>query len=271
MTHPTRLGAPGDLCFAPMVRPLGRDERFSLLTDTSGGNAVRLRERALDAALIGMIEYARDSSDWRILPGAAAAGGPDTVVIHFRAGLHTIRTLAVHPAHATEIVLARILLAEEFDVAPAIVPAVEDLDGMLRKADAALLVGDAAFHEASRHPNRLDLAELWRDVTGFPLVHGVWCAREGGVGADEVRAIAAAAEEGAARRAEFAASPEVQIHLDAFLYAWDDDVRGGFAEFLRYAYYHGVLPDVPELHLFGADDEAPETESGPAGSVPPAV
>ena len=74
MTHPTRLGAPGDLCFAPMVRPLGRDERFSLLTDTSGANAVRLRERALDAALIGMIEYARDSSDWRILPGAAAAG-----------------------------------------------------------------------------------------------------------------------------------------------------------------------------------------------------
>lgn len=270
MTHRTRLGVPHDLCFAPLVRPLGRDERFTLVADASGANAVRLRERELDAALIGMVEYARDSSDWKILPGIAAAGGLDTVVIHFREGLHTVRTLAVHPAHVTEIVLARILLAEEFDVAPAIVPAEEDLGGMLRRADAALLVGDAAFREASRHPNRLDLAELWRDVTGFPLVHAVWCAREAGVTPAEARAIAAAGEDGAARREEFGASPEEQIHLDTFLYAWDDDVRAGFAEFLRYAYYHGILPDVPELHLFGAEEE-PDAASDPPDAAPPSV
>jgi hypothetical protein len=25
------------------------------------------------------------------------------------------------------------------------------------------------------------------------------------------------------------------------------------AEFLRYAYYHGVIPDVPELNILGAE------------------
>lgn len=266
MTQIPRLGVPPDLFCAPLVRPLQRDERFRLVTDAMGANGVRLRERELEAALIGMIDYARDSSEYRILSGPVVAGGSDAVVLHFREGLHTIRTLAVHPAHTAEIVLARILLAEEFDAEPALVPAEQDLASMLRKADAALLVGDPAFRESARHPNRLDLADLWRDLTGLPFTHAVWCTRENALTAEHAGSIVRAARQGAAAREEAAPDPESQIHLDGFLYAWDEEIRAGVAEFLRYAYYHGVIPDVPELNILGA-----ETGDGDSPGAPDAV
>jgi hypothetical protein len=31
---------------------------------------------------------------------------------------------------------------------------------------------------------------------------------------------------------------------------FDDDVRSGLEEFLRYSFYHGVLPDIPDIEMF---------------------
>jgi hypothetical protein len=39
-------------------------------------------------------------------------------------------------------------------------------------------------------------------------------------------------------------------------YGLPEDAREGVSEFLRYAFYHGILPDVPDLRFFGEDDVA---------------
>jgi hypothetical protein len=39
-------------------------------------------------------------------------------------------------------------------------------------------------------------------------------------------------------------------------YGLPEDAREGVREFLRYAFYHGILPDVPDLRFFGEDDVA---------------
>jgi chorismate dehydratase len=59
-----------------------------------------------------------------------------------------------------------------------------DLDSMLDKADAAIVIGDPALFALEESSNRFertgeelvyhDLAQEWRSVTGLPFVSAVW-------------------------------------------------------------------------------------------------
>jgi chorismate dehydratase len=65
-------------------------------------------------------------------------------------------------------------------------PAVADLDTMLERADAAILIGDPALLALEERANRFersgvelvyhDLAEEWHTLTGLPFVSAVWGA-----------------------------------------------------------------------------------------------
>jgi predicted solute-binding protein len=48
-------------------------------------------------------------------------------------------------------------------------------------------------------------------------------------------------------------------YLSGFSYGLAEEEQQGFAEFVRYAYYHGILPDVPDLNFF--EGSAPPTQS----------
>jgi chorismate dehydratase len=64
-----------------------------------------------------------------------------------------------------------------------------DLDAMLDRADAAILIGDPALMALEERANRFertgeelvyhDLAEEWRKLTGLPFVSAVWAAAAG--------------------------------------------------------------------------------------------
>ena len=53
-----------------------------------------------------------------------------------------------------------------------------DIEQMLDKADAALIVGDEALTIYQKNRNRLDLNEEWADLTGLPFVYSFWAGRE---------------------------------------------------------------------------------------------
>jgi chorismate dehydratase len=254
----------------PLSRGLAEENRFVVHVDATTRNAIKLREHRLDAAFLSPVDYARESSLYNIVPGIAVSSrsGNDTVVLHFRERLHTIKRLAVDPSSASEIILARILLAERFDVEPAIVPVVGSLEDMLAKGDAALLVGDMALGASSSHPNKLDLIEEWTDMSELPYVHGFWCGREHALSTEDVRKMQQSRDRGveeledisaeALARPSFPFPPGTLLrHLQAFRYEFTDDVRDALHEFLRYAYYYGVLPDVADLHYYSAEDTNP--------------
>ena len=64
-----------------------------------------------------------------------------------------------------------------------------DLDGMLDRADAAIVIGDPALFALEEQANRFertheelvyhDLAEEWYTLTGLPFVSAVWSAAPG--------------------------------------------------------------------------------------------
>ncbi len=273
MSVPKRLGISSHLYCAPLTRALQGDAGFEIVDDATSWNAIQLREQMLDAAFLSPIDYAREGSVYSILPGIAVSTkqATETVALHFRDGIRGISTLAVDPSSTSEIILATILLGEEFDVRPKIIPSSGSLDAMLQKAEAALLVGNAALMEPAAHRNKLDLIEMWNDMTDLPYVHGIWCCRERYLTADHVARIRTSKDQGLAALPEIGdelsaasggrpSSKSITQYLQSFSYDFPESVQDGMNEFLRYAYYHGVLPDVPELHFYGTDLDEKQPE-----------
>ncbi|MBM2841018.1 MAG: mqnA [Bacteroidetes bacterium] len=267
MSKQKRLGIPPHLYCTPLLSGLEASGKFLIAVDVDTRNAINLRHCELDGAFLSPIDYARESSQYCIIPNVAVSSRTPTgtVVLHFKEGLHTIKTLAVHPTSTSEVVLASILLSEQFDVRPQIVPSMGTLEQMLQSADAALLVGNAALEQAHDHRNNVDLVEEWFDMTGLPYVHGFWCLREGDIERDDIvsiqrtcersiKSLAEIAKAETAKRGSRFSSTVLEEYLERFSFVLADAEQGALMEFFRYAYYHGVLPDVADLHFYPFDN-----------------
>jgi chorismate dehydratase len=100
--------------------------------------------------------------------------------------LKSVRTVAADAASRSSTAYAHILFEHFHHTHPTFVEHAADPLAMLAANDAALLIGDPALlaREASSaidaaHPSLLwlDLATLWRELTGLPWVAAVWAVR----------------------------------------------------------------------------------------------
>jgi len=144
------------------------------------------------------------------------------------------------------------------------IPMMPSLEAMLAKADAALIVNFSPSPEPASREFSIDLVEEWSDMTGLPYVHGFWVAREEDLDSGRVEALVEAKRRGIEAMEEtilsvaldaHASEEAVREYFGSFNYDFGQDQTDSLAEFFSYAYYHGVLGDVPELNFF----EAPPT------------
>ncbi len=231
---------------------------FELVESHQAGTAdlaLRLRKGELDAAYLSPVDYAREYARWRIIPsvGVSSEKESSTIVLLFREGLKRIGSIAADPSTASEIVLAHLVFAEKYGSAPAIVPMTAPPDESLRKADAALLVGDPALG-ASGATNKLDLVDEWFDITGLPYVHGFWVSPPDVLTPSELELIIESGVKGASHPGADAQIPGAGGH---FRYELDDERRSAPAEFYRMAYYHGILKDIPDLNVHPLGNQTP--------------
>ncbi len=145
------------------------------------------------AADIGLVPIATLASapGLRILPGCtiASKGKVRSLLLVRRANreLKALRNVAADTASRTTIAYARILFQKWGNAGVDFVPMAADLDAMLERADAAIVIGDPALMALEERENRLertgeelvyhDLAEEWRKLTGLPFVSAVWSLR----------------------------------------------------------------------------------------------
>ena len=68
------------------------------------------------------------------------------------------------------------------------VPMAPDPDEMLRRCDAALLIGDTALFldHAARGLTKVDLGEAWTGLTRLPFVWAFWAGRPKVLTSDDV-------------------------------------------------------------------------------------
>jgi chorismate dehydratase len=148
------------------------------------------RRLAAGTADIGLIPIAAlaTTPGLAILPGCtiASKGRVRSLLLVRRAAqpIEALCSVAADTASRTTIAHARILFHKWGNPTVPFVPMAADLDSMLARADAAIVIGDPALLALEERANRfertgeelvyLDLAEEWRALTGLPFVSAVW-------------------------------------------------------------------------------------------------
>jgi chorismate dehydratase len=205
----------------------------------------------------------------RVLPGCTIASKHRVrsllLVRRAHQPLEKLRTVAADSASRTTIAHARILFHHWGNTSLEYVPMPGDLDRMLDRADAAIVIGDPALLALEEQANREgrtaeplvyhDLAEEWRKLTGLPFVSAVWGLSDGLRGASEERIskdLIQSRDHGlqnvAALAAEWAKRMPMAEHLiysyftSNIHYVLDDECIEGMRCFFRKAAELRILP-----------------------------
>jgi len=240
-----RIGAVGYLNARPLTWALDRDPgRWAIRYDLPAVCASLLQAGEVDLGLTPSIEYLYDPR-YRFVPGIGigSRGAVTSVAIFTTRPMAEVTTIALDTSSRTSVALTRVLCHDWFKIAPAFVPQGPSLEAMTAAHDAALLIGDPAL-EADAEAlglTKIDLGEAWLAMTGLPFVYAAWTGRAGAVGADDVRSLQAARDEGLAN-----------IPAIALEYAPDDPARAARAAiYLRDNVRYGLgSEEVAGLQLF---------------------
>jgi len=233
----------------PLARGLERDAaagEIELFRLSPAAVADQLAAGRIDVGLLPSIELARIPG-LELLPGCAIAATHEvrSVLLVSRVPVAEIRTLALDENSRTSAALVRIVLAERYGIHPETREEAPDLDAMLARADAALVIGDPALRVDRERYVVLDLAGEWLELTGLPFVFALWAARAE-VATPELaarfqRSLAAGLAELDAVVAEAAAETGLApaVLLDYYQrnlsFTLGPEERAGLAEFLRRA------------------------------------
>jgi len=176
--HPLRVCAVSFLNTAPLTWGLEKHPQPDLLLSTAIPSicADRLRSGQADIGLVPVAEIARQNLT--VLPGMgiAAEGPVRSILLFARKPWAEVRSVAGDLSSRTSVVLAQIILRERYGVTVEMTPEPPDLESMLSRHDAALIIGDPALRlDPTVLPYPwLDLAEEWTLHTGLPMVFATW-------------------------------------------------------------------------------------------------
>lgn len=243
------------------------------------GAPVELNRLFLDGGLditpISSIEFARHARECVVLPdlSISADGRVASILLFSRVPFDRVRSVALTSESATSVVLTKIILQELYGLRPAYTRHRPDLPEMLARADAALLIGDAALLAAAAvgagaYPGLhvLDLGEAWQALTGEVMVYALWVLRREFAerNPEGVRLVARLLQESQAyawsRPDELVAegirrrglpAPMVADYFRTIRHAFGPRYRRGLETYLRYAHRLGELDEVPELKVWG--------------------
>jgi chorismate dehydratase len=229
--------------------------------------AQRLAAGTADIGLIPIAALAT-TPGLRILPGCtiASKGRVRSLLLVRRANqpLETLRSVAADTASRTTVAYTRILFHKWKNPTVPFLPMAADLDSMLDKADAAIVIGDPALFALEERSNRFertseelvyhDLAHEWKTLTGLPFVSAVWGVAQGSpldesIAADFIQSRIHGLENIEALATEWSAKlPISESTIRTYLannihYVLDEECIEGMRGFFRIAAETGVLPN----------------------------
>jgi len=229
--------------------------------------ADRLAAGTADIGLVPIASLAT-TPGLHILPGCTIASKERVrsllLVRRANKSLANLQSVAADVASRTTLAYARILFHRWGNPEVPFVPMAADLDGMLDRADAAIIIGDPALMALEERANRFertgeelvyhDLAEEWRKLMGLPFVSAVWGAAHGSllderVAEDLIRSrdhglknIDALAAEWK-RRIPLSEETIRKYLTENIHYVLDEECVEGMNGFFRMAAEAGVLPE----------------------------
>jgi chorismate dehydratase len=243
-------------------------DRFEVVPSSPALCADQLSKGEVDIGLIPSIEFQR-IPDLSIIPGIAIAcmRKVRSILLIKLKGLKKISSVALDTSSRTSVALTKILLAQKLGIRPEFVPHPPDPPGMLKRCNAALLIGDAALKVRLEDYDTLDLSEEWAAWQQKPFVFAFWACRNDAILPDDLSAIFHEAKNiGLAARGEiasvFAKSLKLsKPFLEDYLYQNIDFDMGpehlaGLETFYRLAYVEQLIPELRSLQFVSGSQTA---------------
>jgi len=242
--------------------------KVEIILDTAPARSAELlTQDRVDAALVPVIAY--QFIDGAHLIPDVCVGAKKRVqsvcLVTKGQDLADVKTVSLDVSSRTSVVLTKIIFREFLGFEPEYRDAEPDVAAMLSESDCALIIGDPALSIAddlselgavatgsntpSLHIRKFDLANLWRQYTGFGFVFAMWMTRRDKVQID----FAAARYEGLAHIDEIVSNYESEIPLsrqelkeylsENISYSVDDSMRQGMKLYFSLVKKNGLLTE----------------------------
>jgi chorismate dehydratase len=268
-----RISAISFLNTAPLMWDFEHGEAgkdFSIEYTIPSACAAALAANEADIGIIPAFTYAQIPG-LVILPNIAIASKDRvrSILLISRKPMEEIKTVAADTSSRTSVALTQVLFTKFFGGPRELTPHPPQLQEMLRKYDAALLIGDSALQvppDADYH--LYDLAHLWRKRTGLPFVFAVWAVRLDALNRKpdglniakvfqqsrdhglEPQSLSIIAKEWAPRLG--LSEADIRSYLTENIhYYLDRENHAGLKLFLQYSQEISLIPSMPELRFLG--------------------
>ncbi len=223
----------------------------------------------MDIGLIPSIEYQR-IPNLQIIPDISISSLAEvrSILLIKPRGRQTIKSVALDASSRTSVALGKVLLQAKMGIQPEYVPHPPDLTAMLKRCDAALLIGDPALKVKIEEYDVMDLAGEWFQWQKKPFVCAFWACRAGVQFPAELNSIFLKAKDwGLERRDEIAAVYSRSLDLPkSFLenylrnnidFNLGSEHIEGLRRFYQLANQERIIPELSPLRFIAIEENVP--------------
>lgn len=264
MDVPFRLAASSYLNSAPLIWSfLNGSHRGSVdFVEAVPSRCARLlAESAVDGALIPVIEYQRIPTGC-LVPNVCVGSQKEVlsvVLVSKDKTLETINSVALDESSRTSATLVKVIFKEFLKLEPEWTTSAPNIQEMLDKHDAALIIGDPGMGFRRRGLNVWDMAGLWKQHTGLGFVFAMWMISDASVERARLVDFAAARDEGVAHIEEIVRGYQDKIPMpveelrnyltENIVFKIDDQLEKGLRLYFELASKHGLIETVKPLRF----------------------
>lgn len=264
MNKPFRLAASSYLNSAPLI--------WSFLHGSHRGNvefveavpsrcSQLLSESAVEGALVPVIEYQRIPNGC-LVPDVCVGSQKEVlsvVLVSKNKQLENITSIALDESSRTSATLVKVIFREFLHREPEWTNRAPNIEQMLEKNDAALIIGDPGMTFRRRGLNVWDMASLWKQHTGLGLVFAMWMVRDEAIERARMVDFAGARDDGVAHLEEIVGSYQDKIPMpvqelrnyltENIVFNVDQSMERGLQLYFELAFKHKLIERVKPLRF----------------------
>jgi chorismate dehydratase len=262
--QPVKLAASSYLNSAPLIWSFVRgsmQDRVDFTEAVPARCADMLAKAEVEVALVPVIEYQR-ANDVSLVPDVCVGSKGEVrsvLLVSRKQHLESIRSVALDESSRTSATLVKIIFREFLRRDAEWTTRSPDLDEMLERNDAALIIGDPAMVFTRGDLRIWDMASLWRNYTGLGFVFAMWMLNDSAM--DRVRMIdfATARAEGVENKPEIISEYQkllglsrgsLQDYLDNNIcFRLDNQMQQGLNLYYELAHKNGLIEVIKPLRM----------------------
>jgi chorismate dehydratase len=220
-----------------------------------------LANQQVEGALVPVIEYQRIAGGALVKDVCVGSQKEvlSVVLVSKDTELEHVRSVALDESSRTSATLVKVIFREFLDHEPAWKVRTPNLEEMLQRNDAALIIGDPGMTFPRAGLKVWDMASLWRKYTGLGFVFAMWMVRDDALESARTVDFAAARDEGVAHIAEIIASYQEKIPMSVddlrkyltenIVFHVDESMRRGLQLYYELAFKHRLIEEVKPLRF----------------------